>query len=162
MPDVFALRLADDTHALLPRACAEGSERPPRENPAGHGRAALHHSRGSPGAADDTGRPWASLLTGPPGSVAVRADGSLHVVARSGPEDPRAEALGRPSPVGTIALQADTRRRMRVNGRATPTERGFRLTPDQVYADCRSTSLPAPRASPTSRCPAGRCRGRTS
>lgn len=88
------------------------------------------------GAADDTGRPWASLLTGPPGFVAVRADGSLDVAARPGSEDPLAEALGRPCPVGTIALQADTRRRMRVNGRATPTERGFRLAPDQVYANC--------------------------
>ncbi len=46
LPDVFALRLADDTHVLLPRACAEGSERPPRggprENPVGPGRAAPH------------------------------------------------------------------------------------------------------------------------
>jgi predicted pyridoxine 5'-phosphate oxidase superfamily flavin-nucleotide-binding protein len=38
--------------------------------------------------------------------------------------------------VGLIVLEPWTRRRMRVNGRAVPGERGLLLQPDQVYANC--------------------------
>ncbi|MFI6334554.1 pyridoxamine 5'-phosphate oxidase family protein [Streptomyces sp. NPDC050535] len=39
-------------------------------------------------------------------------------------------------PVGTIALDPRTRRRMRLNGRARPTPRGFVVEADQVFANC--------------------------
>src|SRR5262249_14199076 len=40
------------------------------------------------------------------------------------------------TPVGTIALDPRTRRRMRLNGRLRPTARGFAVTADQVFSNC--------------------------
>ncbi|MEU7069423.1 pyridoxamine 5'-phosphate oxidase family protein [Streptomyces narbonensis] len=82
------------------------------------------------GAADRAGRVWSSLLTGPPGFV--RATGPHTVsVAAALPE-------GTPdgSPVGTIALDPRTRRRMRLNGIARPSARGFTIEADQVFSNC--------------------------
>jgi predicted pyridoxine 5'-phosphate oxidase superfamily flavin-nucleotide-binding protein len=48
-----------------------------------------------------------------------------------------ATALKTPgTPVGTIALDPRTRRRMRVNGRLRPTPRGFAVEADQVFSNC--------------------------
>lgn len=90
------------------------------------------------GAADPlTGRVWASPLTGAPGFV--RATGPHRVSVTGGrlPSDPLASALATPgTPVGTIALDPRTRRRMRLNGRLGPTARGFTIEADQVFANC--------------------------
>ncbi|MFC9932236.1 pyridoxamine 5'-phosphate oxidase family protein [Streptomyces sp. NPDC127190] len=102
-------------------------------------------------AAPETGRVWASALTGTPGFVratgprrmsvhtpgpSAHASGtSEHPPARL--EDPLATALGTPgTPVGTIALDPRTRRRMRLNGRLRPTPRGFTVEADQVFSNC--------------------------
>ncbi|MER5291305.1 pyridoxamine 5'-phosphate oxidase family protein [Streptomyces pharetrae] len=99
------------------------------------------------GAADPgTGRVWASALTGAPGFA--RATGPHRVSVAGGPAraangggppsaDPLATALATPgTEVGTIALDPRTRRRMRLNGVAEPTERGFAVTARQVFANC--------------------------
>ncbi|MFD9910922.1 pyridoxamine 5'-phosphate oxidase family protein [Streptomyces sp. NPDC059063] len=84
-----------------------------------------------------SGRVWASLLTGAPGFV--RATGAHQVSVAGAPAagDPLAAALSRPgAPVGTIALDPRTRRRMRLNGRARPTPRGLAIEADQVFSNC--------------------------
>jgi len=43
---------------------------------------------------------------------------------------------GQPHRVGMIAVQPQTRRRMRVNGVAVPTGAGLLIQPDQVYSNC--------------------------
>lgn len=90
------------------------------------------------GAADPAdGRVWASLLTGEPGFV--RATGPRRISVAGGlPEgDPLAAALMVPgTPVGTIALDPRTRRRMRLNGRSRPTPRGLAVEADQVFSNC--------------------------
>ncbi|MGW9072234.1 pyridoxamine 5'-phosphate oxidase family protein [Streptomyces yangpuensis] len=89
------------------------------------------------GAADDAGRMWASLLTGPPGFV--RATGAHRVAVTGGPPagDPLAGALATAGTrVGTIALDPRTRRRMRLNGTLTATPRGFAVEAEQVFANC--------------------------
>ncbi|MFG2339010.1 pyridoxamine 5'-phosphate oxidase family protein [Streptomyces yangpuensis] len=89
------------------------------------------------GAADDAGRMWASLLTGPPGFV--RATGAHRVAVTGGPPagDPLADALATGGTrVGTIALDPRTRRRMRLNGTLTATPRGFAVEAEQVFANC--------------------------
>ena len=89
------------------------------------------------GAADDTGRMWASLLTGPAGFLRARGDRTLDVAAAPVPGDPLADALSRPVPVGTIALEPATRRRMRLNGTAEPHgPGGLRIRAEQVYSNC--------------------------
>ncbi|MFD9283268.1 pyridoxamine 5'-phosphate oxidase family protein [Streptomyces mirabilis] len=91
------------------------------------------------GAADPVGGAvWASLLTGEPGFV--RATGVRQISVTSGglrEDDPLARALATPgTSVGTIALDPRTRRRMRLNGRARPTPRGFAVEADQVFSNC--------------------------
>ncbi|MGA5449428.1 pyridoxamine 5'-phosphate oxidase family protein [Streptomyces umbrinus] len=90
------------------------------------------------GAADpDTGRVWASPVTGEPGFV--RATGPRQISLAHGPRtgDPLTSALAvAGTPVGTIALDPRTRRRMRLNGRSRPTPRGLAVEADQVFSNC--------------------------
>ncbi|MFF0474322.1 pyridoxamine 5'-phosphate oxidase family protein [Streptomyces sp. NPDC004284] len=82
------------------------------------------------GAADAGGRVWSTLLTGAPGFV--RATGPHTVsVAAALPE-------GTPdgAPVGTLALDPRTRRRMRLNGTARTSARGFTIEAEQVFSNC--------------------------
>lgn len=90
------------------------------------------------GAADpDTGRVWASPVSGEPGFV--RATGPRQISLAHGPRagDPLTAALAvAGTPVGTIALDPRTRRRMRLNGRSRPTPRGLAVEADQVFSNC--------------------------
>lgn len=87
-------------------------------------------------AADEAGRIWTSLVTGPPGFVHV-TDGQIAVDALPVTGDPLHDVLtGKPHRVGMIAVQPQTRRRMRVNGIAVPTGSGLLIQPDQVYSNC--------------------------
>ncbi|MER6572716.1 pyridoxamine 5'-phosphate oxidase family protein [Streptomyces sp. NPDC001093] len=98
------------------------------------------------GAADPgTGRVWASALTGAPGFVRATGPRQMSVVTSAGhgsggPDpngDPLTTALNTPgTPIGTIALDPRTRRRMRLNGRLRPTPRGFAVEADQVFSNC--------------------------
>jgi predicted pyridoxine 5'-phosphate oxidase superfamily flavin-nucleotide-binding protein len=82
------------------------------------------------------GMVWASLLTGPPGFLRVPQADVLDVAARPGDGDPLHEVLAGPAPVGAIAIEPATRRRMRLNGRASPRGQGLRIDLEQVYANC--------------------------
>ncbi|MFE2262738.1 pyridoxamine 5'-phosphate oxidase family protein [Streptomyces griseosporeus] len=90
------------------------------------------------GAADPAGGAvWASALTGPPGFVRATGPHRVSVTGGLPPADPLAAALAADgTPVGTIALDPRTRRRMRLNGRLHPTERGFAVDADQVFSNC--------------------------
>ncbi|MGK2866560.1 MAG: pyridoxamine 5'-phosphate oxidase family protein [Mycobacterium sp.] len=88
-------------------------------------------------AADDTGRIWASLVTGPPGFARTDGDDDISITALPVSGDPLHDVLtGEPRRVGMIAVQPQTRRRMRINGVAEPTGDGLRIHPDQVYSNC--------------------------
>ncbi|MEV6961210.1 pyridoxamine 5'-phosphate oxidase family protein [Streptomyces sp. NPDC051207] len=90
------------------------------------------------GAADPgTGRVWAVPLTGTPGFVRATGPRRIAVAGGTSPTVPLATALTTPgTPVGTIALDPRTRRRMRLNGRLRPTERGFAVDAERVFANC--------------------------
>ncbi|MER6343050.1 pyridoxamine 5'-phosphate oxidase family protein [Streptomyces sp. NPDC001595] len=90
------------------------------------------------GAADPaTGRVWASALTGTPGFARATGPHRVSVAATPAAHDPLAAALAASgTEVGTIALDPRTRRRMRLNGVAEPTERGFAVAAGQVFANC--------------------------
>ncbi|WP_418001535.1 pyridoxamine 5'-phosphate oxidase family protein [Mycobacterium sp. PDNC021] len=88
-------------------------------------------------ATDDAGRVWASLVTGPTGFVHAEDDQTIRVDALPVPGDPLHDVLRRPGrQVGMIAIEPQTRRRMRVNGSVQPAEAGLRIRPDQVYSNC--------------------------
>ncbi|MEU9010908.1 pyridoxamine 5'-phosphate oxidase family protein [Streptomyces sp. NPDC048479] len=89
------------------------------------------------GAADAAGRMWASLLTGPPGFVRATGAHSISVAGSVHQGDPLAGALAAgPLPVGTIALDPRTRRRMRLDGTARPSARGLAIEAERVFANC--------------------------
>ncbi|GAB2844415.1 pyridoxamine 5'-phosphate oxidase family protein [Streptomyces deserti] len=90
------------------------------------------------GAADPaTGRVWASPLTGTPGFVRATGPRQMSVAGGVRPADPLATAFTTEgTPVGTIALDPRTRRRMRLNGRFRPTARGFAVEAGQVFSNC--------------------------
>ncbi|MFI8227534.1 pyridoxamine 5'-phosphate oxidase family protein [Streptomyces sp. NPDC085900] len=90
------------------------------------------------GAADPaTGRVWASPLTGAPGFVRATDPHQMSVTGAVRPYDPLARASATPgTPVGTIAVDPRTRRRMRLNGRLRPTARGFAVTAEKVFSNC--------------------------
>ncbi|UQX01181.1 pyridoxamine 5'-phosphate oxidase family protein [Streptomyces sp. RerS4] len=89
------------------------------------------------GAADGEGRLWASLLAGAPGFVRATARDRITVLGGPPEGDPLAEALaGAGVPVGTIALDPRTRRRMRLNGTLAPAPGGFAVQARRVFANC--------------------------
>ncbi|AUG78611.1 pyridoxamine 5-phosphate oxidase [Kitasatospora sp. MMS16-BH015] len=88
-------------------------------------------------APDPTGRLWITQLSGPAGFLQAPDDHTLTVAARPATVDPLAGGLTGPTEVGTIALDSAGRRRMRVNGLATPTaDGGLTITTEQVFANC--------------------------
>jgi hypothetical protein len=89
------------------------------------------------GAADADGRPWATLLQGPPGFLSVPAEDRLHVAAFPPAGDPLARTLAAPADVGTLLIDPATRRRVRLNGRAEPDGAGgLDIAAREVYANC--------------------------
>ncbi|MGY6018291.1 pyridoxamine 5'-phosphate oxidase family protein [Streptomyces spinosirectus] len=90
------------------------------------------------GAADpSTGAVWASPLAGTPGFVRATGPHQMSVTGGVRPADPLAAALATEgTQVATIALDPRTRRRMRLNGRLRPTERGFAVAAERVFANC--------------------------
>ncbi|MFE5914270.1 pyridoxamine 5'-phosphate oxidase family protein [Streptomyces wedmorensis] len=89
------------------------------------------------GAADAEGRVWASLLTGAPGFARATGPHTVSVAGGVPAHDPLAGAVTADgTPVGTIALDPRTRRRMRLNGIARPSARGFTIEAEQVFSNC--------------------------
>ncbi|MFI2613535.1 pyridoxamine 5'-phosphate oxidase family protein [Streptomyces sp. NPDC018584] len=86
---------------------------------------------------DPAGAVWASPLTGPPGFVRATGPRQISITGTPRATDPLTPALARENtPVGTLALDPRTRRRMRLNGRSRPTPRGLAIEADQVFANC--------------------------
>lgn len=87
--------------------------------------------------APETGRVWASLLTGAPGFASVRDAHSLVVLAEPVPGDPLRPVLREEADVGLLGIELATRRRMKARGRSEPLpEGGFLLWPRSVYSLC--------------------------
>ncbi|WP_026343082.1 pyridoxamine 5'-phosphate oxidase family protein [Nocardia sp. BMG111209] len=87
-------------------------------------------------AADDAGRVWVGQIIGLPGFARAVDARTIVLGGRPAPGDPLADLLRTRRRVGLIALQPQTRRRVRINGIAEPDEEGIRLTTEQVYSNC--------------------------
>ncbi|MCI0384328.1 pyridoxamine 5'-phosphate oxidase family protein [Streptomyces sp. CNQ085] len=116
------------------------------------------------GAADDRGDIWATVLTGPAGFLRAEDEHSLSVAARPAPADPLAAVLERPVRLGMLAIEAATRRRMRMNGTARPHGGGLLVDLDQVVANCpkyiqKRTPPAADPGPPPAAAPLSRVRG---
>jgi len=88
-------------------------------------------------AMDGAGRVWTSLLHGPAGFLQVKNPKTLAIRASLFVDDPLHESFQRPNEIGMLVLDPRTRRRMRINGRATPTPDGnLLLTTREVFGNC--------------------------
>jgi predicted pyridoxine 5'-phosphate oxidase superfamily flavin-nucleotide-binding protein len=90
------------------------------------------------GGADAAGRVWSSLLAGPPGFARAIDAGTVEIDARFPAADPLA-GLGRAAgePVGLLAIEPATRRRVRINGVARVTAAGtLQVATDEVFGNC--------------------------
>jgi len=86
---------------------------------------------------DADGRVWASPLAGAEGFVVVQGERRLLLRAPLAPADPLQSALtSGATPVGLLALDPATRRRIRVNGRAQQTAAGIAVTVDEAFGNC--------------------------
>ena len=85
------------------------------------------------GAADARGRMWASPRYGEPGFITTPDEETVQIAARPLPGDPLTEIAGA---AGALALEPATRRRMRLNGRATSGTQGTTIALEQVYSNC--------------------------
>ncbi|MFB4281389.1 pyridoxamine 5'-phosphate oxidase family protein [Nonomuraea sp. MTCD27] len=88
------------------------------------------------GAADDLGRLWAGLLTGPAGFAAPEDDRTLVLHALPAAGDPLHGLFAAERDVGLLAIEPHTRRRMRVNGTAVRAGDSLVVWTEQVYANC--------------------------
>jgi predicted pyridoxine 5'-phosphate oxidase superfamily flavin-nucleotide-binding protein len=84
---------------------------------------------------DNSGRLWASPLTGKPGFLAGHGT-NLRISAALTPPDPLA-GLPSAQPVGLIAIDFGTRRRLRVNGNLIAAgARGLEVDVEQAFGNC--------------------------
>jgi uncharacterized protein len=109
---------------------------------------------------DADGRPWASLLAGPPGFTRALDERTVLIAARPAAGDPLGDNLATGGQIGLLAIEFATRKRMRLNGVAevlsAPTDGrpGAGLTirahAQEVYSNCHKyiqarewTAIPA-------------------
>jgi predicted pyridoxine 5'-phosphate oxidase superfamily flavin-nucleotide-binding protein len=89
------------------------------------------------GSIDDDGRPWASLLAGPPGFAGAPDPRRLAVSARPLPGSPLAAHLRPGAPLGLLGIEAHTRRRNRMNGVVGRVDAdGFDVQVEQSFGNC--------------------------
>src|SRR5688572_6787629 len=84
----------------------------------------------------ESGRVWCSALTGPPGFAHAPDATTLHIHARPELGDPLADTIRADGPIGVLAIEFATRRRMKLKGRAKVDASGYRITPERVYSLC--------------------------
>jgi uncharacterized protein len=84
---------------------------------------------------DATGRPWASLLTGPAGFVRAIDERLLGIAVAPDAGKPLADNLAVRPELALLVFDPRTRQRMRFNGRGLSSDGVFLMT-DQVYGNC--------------------------
>lgn len=86
---------------------------------------------------DAEGRPWASALTGRPGFARVSDPRTVRIEHCPADGDPLEANLRPGAVIGLLAVDFETRRRIRVNGRVRQIEGGIvTVETDQIYSNC--------------------------
>ncbi|MBE9029847.1 pyridoxamine 5'-phosphate oxidase family protein [filamentous cyanobacterium LEGE 11480] len=89
------------------------------------------------GTVDGDGRPWASILVGPPGFLSTPDEQTLHVNAQPLFGDPLAHTLGNGVDIGCLGIELHTRRRNRLNGIVRNHQsHGFDVEVGQSFGNC--------------------------
>src|ERR1700720_1667733 len=86
---------------------------------------------------DDSGRVWASPVTGKPGFITAPNPGRLRLAAGLPDADPLSESLARDRPLGVLVLDPERRRRLRINGRGVVGGPGaIEIRTEEVFGNC--------------------------
>ena len=85
---------------------------------------------------DAAGRVWASIVHGAPGFLRAPTTSTLEIAAAPFAGDPLAHNLAVGAPLGALAINLATRRRMRVNGRVEHAALPIRVAVDECFANC--------------------------
>lgn len=89
------------------------------------------------GTIDAAGNPWASILVGNPGFLSSPNDRTLHVAAKPLFGDPLFTTLTDGIDIGLLGIELPTRRRNRLSGIVTSTQRnGFTVQVRQCFGNC--------------------------
>jgi len=88
------------------------------------------------GGSDDDGRVWSTVVDGPPGFVDPIDERTVVIDALPAPGDPLREALRTERDIGVLALQPQTRRRIRMNGIARRDGDRIVMRTEQVLGNC--------------------------
>jgi ferredoxin-NADP reductase/predicted pyridoxine 5'-phosphate oxidase superfamily flavin-nucleotide-binding protein len=89
------------------------------------------------GSVDEAGRPWASVLFGPPGFVTSPDRYTLSIAARPVYGDPLNQDLVPGADVGILGIEFHTRRRNRVNGQVARLSDGnIEIRVAQAFGNC--------------------------
>lgn len=89
------------------------------------------------GTVDTAGNPWASILVGNPGFLSTPNDRTLHIATKPLFGDPLATTLANGIDIGLLGIDLSTRRRNRLNGVVTATERdSFEVQVRQSFGNC--------------------------
>lgn len=85
---------------------------------------------------DAAGAVWATAVAGPPGFARAVDDRTVRIDALPAPGDALAEHLDGGADVGILALEPQTRRRIRVNGTVVRAGAGLEIRTEQVLGNC--------------------------
>ncbi|WP_240932864.1 pyridoxamine 5'-phosphate oxidase family protein [Pelagibius litoralis] len=89
------------------------------------------------GSVDEAGRPWASLLAGPPGFLSTPDARSLDVAALPLPGDPLSDGLKEGAELGVLGILPASRRRNRLTGTVSALrDDGFSIAVGQSFGNC--------------------------
>lgn len=89
------------------------------------------------GSVDGEGRPWATLLEGPPGFVRSPDPRRLEIDRSLSAVDPAREGVEAGAAVGVLGIELPTRRRNRMNGRVRDRRvDGFAIEVEQSFGNC--------------------------
>lgn len=89
------------------------------------------------GSVDAEGRPWASLVAGPPGFIQSPEADRIQLRTNALTGDPLNRTLQEETYLGVLGIEPATRRRNRFNGRAAQVNKGgFDIRVDQSFGNC--------------------------
>ena len=111
------------------------------------------------GLADQSGHPWATTLSGPPGFMNSPDKNLLAIRAWLDPGDPLHSCIRDGAPVGGLGIELSTRRRNRINGRIENciAGEGFSIRVQQSFGNCPKyiqarNEQPRPHSEPAPEC----------
>jgi uncharacterized protein len=86
---------------------------------------------------DESGRVWASLVSGNPGFITAPNSRTLHLAAGLPGADPLSEGLSDGRALGVLVLDPERRRRLRINGRVTHARAdAIEIRTEEVFGNC--------------------------